>query len=373
MRFGVSLFPKIGRRLSDGYAALALIAVCVFAVTEFRSWFASPDGACVVVDDVPPDSVCFSATEAWREPDSVRVNVASPSELHRAGFSYYFASQIVYRREQGQYFSSADDLLRIWYADSDLVRRMEPRMVFSLPSSPRPPVRRGVSEAWPELSRLGRQRGIRRIPLFLADSAELAAAGMSSAAWDTLAAFQSRFVLSGSMPFDSLASASAPELASLLISRVVSPRESRKPDGKAVAAPAPVVELNGATVEQLLEVPGIGLRTAERIVELRRSLGGFVSPRQLAGMWPITDEAFAAMSPYLEADSSQVSRVNVNSSNDTRMRRHPYFPPLLVSRLWQLKFEGGGRPLAPDDVRRCAEGMELSPFFWSYVSYSASR
>lgn len=364
----MSLFPKISRRLSDGYAALAFIAVVVFVVTELRSRFWPPEGVGVVVDDVPPDSVGFSATEAWREPDSVFVNTASPAELHRSGFSYYFASQIVYRREQGRYFFSAQDLLQIWYADSDLVRRLEPRMVFRLPSAPRPI--RTRAETWRrEEPVLGRR--VRRVPLFLADSAALIAAGMSSDAWDTLSAFRSRCVLGGSMAFDSLVSVSASELSSILKGRVVAVRERRVPREAAVAPSLSVVELNGATVEQLVELPGVGQRTAERIVEFRRSLGGFVSPRQLVGLWPITDEAFHAMSPYLEADSARVSRVNVNSSNDTRMRRHPYFPPLLVSRLWQLKFEGGGRALTPDDVRRCAEGVELSPFFWSYVSYSA--
>lgn len=366
----MSLFPKIGRRLSDGYATLALIAVIVFAVTELRSWFWPPEGACVVEDDVPPDSVGFSATEAWREPDSVFVNTASPAELRCSGFSYYFASQIVYRREQGRYFFSAEDLLQIWYADSDLVRRLEPRMVFRLPPVMRPI--RTRAEAW-RCEGLVPGRRARRVPLFLADSAELTAAGMSLAAWDTLSAFRSRYVLGGSMAFDSLVAVPASELSSMLVGHVVSVRERRVPREAAEAPSFPVVELNGATVEQLVELPGIGQRTAERIVEFRRSLGGFVSPRQLVGLWPITDEAFQAMSPYLEADSTRVPRVNVNSSNDTRMRRHPYFPPLLISRLWQLKFESGGRALTSDDVKRCAEGVELSPFFWSYVSYSSDR
>lgn len=364
---------SVGRRLWDGYAVVALLALVAFVAVEVANRLV-PRGAPSVVDDLPADSTSVAPAGVWRGADTLCVNTASPYALRRAGFSYFHIAGILYARERGFVFRSVDDLRGLRHADTALLARVGPLLSFDTLRSVAPFARRRKSS--PGYADARRERWTprpRRVPLFLADSAEMALAGMSIEAWDTLSAWQSAYVLSGSMPVDSLVSLGADELARELAGRAVARRGIDVSEVGGEVETAPLVDINVATADDLVAVPGIGRTTAERIVEFRARLGGYVSPLQLTGVWPITAETFAMMEPYLTADSSRVVPVNVNSSNDTRMRRHPYFPPLLVARIWQLKMEAGGGRLGEEDVRRCAEGIDLDPFFWHYVALDGKK
>lgn len=364
---------SVGRRLWDGYTAVAALALVAFVAVEVTTRLVPAD-APQVVDDLPPDSVPAAPVAAWRDGDSLCVNTASPYAMRRAGFSYYHIAGILYARERGFVFRSVDDLRSLRHADTALLTRIGHLLYFDTLRAATPVVswRRPSSEfASPHREKWTPRP--RRVPLFLADSAEMSQAGMSPRAWDTLRAWQSAYVLSGSMSVDSLAGLDADELARELSGHVVTRRNRAESEKTAVVEEVRLADINVATVEELVAVPGIGRTTAERIVEFRARLGGYVSPSQLIGVWPITAETFAMMEKWLTADSSLVVPVNVNSTNDTRMRRHPYFPPLLVARLWQLKMETGGARLDEDDVRRCAEGIELNPFFWRYVAFDGKK
>lgn len=363
---------SVGRRLWDGYTVVALLALAAFVVVEVAVRFVPRKGP-TVVDDLPADSVPAGPVAVWREADSVCVNTAGPYALRRAGFSYFHIAGILHARERGFVFRSVDDLRGMRHADTALLARVGSLLSFDASSSVAPPAPwRSSSPAYADVRRERPAPRPRRVPLFLADSAEMSLAGMSPVAWDTLSAWRSAYVLSGSMTVDSLVGLGAGELARELAGRVVARRRRNASEGAAAEA-VRVVDINVATVDDLVAVPGIGPTTAERIVEFRARLGGYVSPRQLVGVWPITAETFAMMEPFLVADSSRVVPVNVNSSNDTRMRRHPYFPPLLVARIWQLKMEDGGARLGLEQVRRCAEGIELDPFFWHYVALDGKK
>lgn len=364
---------SVGRRLWDGYTVVALLALAAFVVVEVAVRLV-PRREPTVVDDLPADSASAGPVDVWRDADSVCVNTASPYALRRAGFSYFHIANILHARERGFVFRSVDDLRGMRHADTALLARVGHLLSFGAPPSVAPPVPWRVSS--PACAEARRERPAprpRRVPLFLADSAEMSLAGMSPVAWDTLSAWRAAYVLSGSMTVDSLVGLGAGELARELAGRVVARRGRDASEGDAAAEAARVVDINVAAVDDLVAVPGIGPTTAERIVEFRARLGGYVSPRQLVGVWPITAETFAMMEPFLVADSSRVVPVNVNSSNDTRMRRHPYFPPLLVARIWQLKMEGGGARLGLEQVRRCAEGIDLDPFFWHYVALDGKK
>lgn len=177
----------------------------------------------------------------------------------------------------------------------------------------------------------------------------------------------------GSVPLDSLVALSAAELTAIL-RRNSSPRRaaaflSDDGAGGGVEFPAVVVDINVATREQLIAVRGIGEKTADAIIDMRRRLGGFVSVAQIKDVWTLTPERFADIAPGLTASPGCVRPVNVNSANDTRLRRHPYFPPLLAARIAQMRLQKNGAKLSRADVEHCAEGIELPLFFWDYVAY----
>ncbi len=361
---------SVMRKLWFGLPALAVLLLAVLAVLRScRRAEYSIDVASLLDEDIVNGGAAAGD-------EVIYVNTASPRTLRRAGFSYYQISQMVYLRSRGYAYESAADLMTLPFIDSSLISRLIPRLDFSARDGFEPLanlyLHRGGDGGRADWGEWGNSKsgGARvrhpRIPLFAADSAALAEAGMAHDAWDTLAAYQHDYVLRGSMTLDSLTSLPASELASVLRS-MASPRLSSPSHESEGSKKYSVVELNTATRDDLLSLPGIGEKTADAIIDFRTRLGGFVSPRQLLGLWPLTAERYENLKDYLTADAAKVVKVNVNSANDTRMRRHPYFPPLVVARIGQLRLQGAGRRLTRADVERCVEGVEVSEFFWDYV------
>ena len=61
------------------------------------------------------------------------------------------------------------------------------------------------------------------------------------------------------------------------------------------------VDLNTATVTELMQLPRVGQKTAERIVAFRKQHGGFQRPEELMNVKGIGEKAFARLRPMLVA------------------------------------------------------------------------
>lgn len=79
----------------------------------------------------------------------------------------------------------------------------------------------------------------------------------------------------------------------LLVAPFAAAQTSQPADAKAkkTAAPA-VVNLNTATVAQLETLPGIGARTAQRILEYRQKNGGFKKIEELMNVKGVGEKSF---------------------------------------------------------------------------------
>lgn len=65
--------------------------------------------------------------------------------------------------------------------------------------------------------------------------------------------------------------------------------------------PQPVkkISINKASVQELASLPGIGLKKAKRIVEVRRRLGGFKKLEDLLKVKGIGEKTFKKLLPYI--------------------------------------------------------------------------
>lgn len=72
-------------------------------------------------------------------------------------------------------------------------------------------------------------------------------------------------------------------------------------DTTTIAAPADTfpLNINTATKEQLMEIPGIGEAFAVRIIEYREEIGGYTALEQLLNVKGIGEKRFANWSAYL--------------------------------------------------------------------------
>ncbi len=70
-------------------------------------------------------------------------------------------------------------------------------------------------------------------------------------------------------------------------------------------APQRPVNLNTATVTELMQLPRVGQKTAERIVAFRKQHGGFQRTEELMNVRGIGEKAFAKLKPFLALGPAQ--------------------------------------------------------------------
>jgi len=71
------------------------------------------------------------------------------------------------------------------------------------------------------------------------------------------------------------------------------------PASRPSPAPAAIVNLNTATSKDLATLPGIGAKTAERIIEYRQKNGPFKKIEELMNVQGIGEKSFLKLKPQL--------------------------------------------------------------------------
>ena len=79
--------------------------------------------------------------------------------------------------------------------------------------------------------------------------------------------------------------------------RIASAQQEQPP----AAAPKTTINLNTATIDQLTTLPGIGQKTAERILEYRTKNGGFKKIEELMNVKGIGEKNFLKLKPLVSA------------------------------------------------------------------------
>ena len=88
------------------------------------------------------------------------------------------------------------------------------------------------------------------------------------------------------------------------------PTTERPPAAKATMASP--INLNTATVAQLESLPGIGARTAERIVEYRQKNGSFKKVEELMNVQGVGEKSFLKLKPLITVTPQKTDRAGQN-------------------------------------------------------------
>ena len=86
----------------------------------------------------------------------------------------------------------------------------------------------------------------------------------------------------------------------------------------------PILDLNQADSTALVALPQIGEVMASRIHRYRSRLGGFVSMEQLYEIKGMDTARFEAIKPYIQLETKEITRINVNQDTFKALLRHPY-------------------------------------------------
>jgi DNA uptake protein ComE-like DNA-binding protein len=88
--------------------------------------------------------------------------------------------------------------------------------------------------------------------------------------------------------------------------------------------PQIIVELNSASQEDLVKIPGIGESFAKWIINYRSRLGGFSKPGQLLEVWKIDVEKYAQIEPFVTVNVNQITKLKLNTITVEELKKHPY-------------------------------------------------
>ena len=101
------------------------------------------------------------------------------------------------------------------------------------------------------------------------------------------------------------------------------------------------IDVNTATIEELMTVKGIGPFFAKQIIKLRDELGGFYAEEQLLEVWKMDQEKLQVIAPSLLFNESKLHQLNINTATVEELKTHPYISWNLANSIVKLRSQNG--------------------------------
>ena len=122
------------------------------------------------------------------------------------------------------------------------------------------------------------------------------------------------------------------------------PKEEEIPPQKVTSFP---INLNSASVDDLVSIPGIGPVKARRIIEYRESHGPFSSVEELVNVSGIGEKTLKKISEYVMVEGveqptrSEVTKLNVNTASLEELETLPYIGEAKAKAIIEYREEHG--------------------------------
>ena|SRR6218665_893431 len=111
------------------------------------------------------------------------------------------------------------------------------------------------------------------------------------------------------------------------------------------------IDLNSATMEELMEIKGVGEYFAKQIIWKREKFGGLISFDQLKEIKNVDDEKLESWKTQSFLDQKQLKKINVNTATTEELIAHPYISWNLANSLVKLRSQIG-KYSKIEDVRK---------------------
>ena len=109
-----------------------------------------------------------------------------------------------------------------------------------------------------------------------------------------------------------------------------------------VVKPLPLLEINSASKEDLIELNGVGEFYAKQILKYKNELGGFIFIEQLLEVWKMRLETYEKLMPQLSIDTNKIKKINVNTCSLEDLRSHPYLDYYQANSIIKMRMQKDG-------------------------------
>ncbi len=103
-----------------------------------------------------------------------------------------------------------------------------------------------------------------------------------------------------------------------------------------------LVEVNGATQEQLETIPGVGTFYAKNIIRYRDRLGGFIRKEQLLEVWKMDESKYSEIIDFISIDLNGLRKINLNTVTAEELKAHPYLNWNTANSILKIRTRKGG-------------------------------
>lgn len=110
-----------------------------------------------------------------------------------------------------------------------------------------------------------------------------------------------------------------------------------------------LLDLNSADVEDLKKIKGIGDFYANKIVEYRRELGGYLNKQQLLEIWKFDNEKLNQIENNIKIEA-EVTRLNIKTATVDQLKNHPYISYSVANSIVKMREQHPFDTI--DDIRK---------------------
>lgn len=93
---------------------------------------------------------------------------------------------------------------------------------------------------------------------------------------------------------------------------------------KAASIPVAPLDINTATPQELMQIPGMDHSIPYKIVRFREKLGSFWDVQQVKQTYGMSDSLYQVILPFLKIEKTTLQKININSCNITELNREPF-------------------------------------------------
>ncbi len=102
-----------------------------------------------------------------------------------------------------------------------------------------------------------------------------------------------------------------------------------------------VIDINLADTTAYIALPGIGSKLAQRIINFRDKLGGFISIEQVGETFGLPDSTFQKIKPRLTLGGAIAKQLNINKASADELKAHPYIRYAIANAIVQYRTQHG--------------------------------